>query len=100
VLVHHSVRPVQIDSFGSDVERSVKGAVYFWSNSVKEITEAELEHIKVKHPWLAAKLAPVKVEVKKPVQATPEPEKPRKPEPERRSYRSSRKKSKDEEGED
>jgi len=95
---------VQIDGFGSEVERSVKGAVYFWPNSVKEITEGELEHIKAKHPWLAAKLALVKVEEEKSepsVSVSTEPEKSEEPEKTpRRSYRSSRSKPKDTEDED
>jgi hypothetical protein len=95
VLTHHSLRPVQIDVFGSDVERSIKGAIYFWPNSVKEITDGELEYIKEKHPWLAAKLTLVKVEeVKAKEPKVVEPEKFEESEKAtRRSRRISRRKS-------
>ena len=55
IQIPQNVRPCQVE-FGTDVERSKPGALYFTPSSTKKITEAEGEGIKKHNPQLAASL--------------------------------------------
>jgi hypothetical protein len=57
---------VQVDDFGPGVERSCKGALHFHPGSVKEVTLAEWEHIRKKHPDTASRFQVLTAEVPTP----------------------------------
>lgn len=65
VIIPPSVSPVQVDDFPEGCERSVKGSLHLRPGS-KELTAGEWDHLKAKHPKLAAQF-----------QVLPEPAKPK-----------------------
>ena len=56
VIVPGNLAACQVDDFGPDVARSVKGALHFHPASTKSITNDEWEHLKAKHRNIAALL--------------------------------------------
>ena len=48
--------PSQVDGFGTDAERSVKGALHLRPNSLATITRDEWDHIQQEYPFLAPRL--------------------------------------------
>lgn len=56
VMASPRIVPVQIDDFPHDCERSRPGAVHFQPGVVTELTPAEYDHIRIKHPELAVEL--------------------------------------------
>lgn len=57
IVVGRGVMPCQVDDFPEKCERSRQGSIYFRPGSSEELTDGELEHIKVSWPELYAKLA-------------------------------------------
>lgn len=49
ILLHQGL-PIQIDDFGSGIERSCVGAIHFRPGSVIDLTSDEYHHVKSMHP--------------------------------------------------